>query len=209
MIDLLIQPITDWPHITPKFVEEWIPFISASAINNWRINFSDAQWYITKEFDAECSKKYKPKCNDVFMVKSWSTTWKVWFVEDDTDFNIWSPLAAMRTKSRTSARFLFHLLQTTYIQNQVIQKMSQWSQPNLSMRVLEQFDVPIFTDDQQKAIVYILDNFDKLANDLSEWLPAEITLRQQQYEYYRDKLLDFSNIWERERESHKNYWQGS
>ena len=47
------------------------------------------------------------------------------------------------------------------------------------------------TKERQREIVEILDRFDKLCNDLSEGLPAEIEARQKQYEYYRDKLLRF------------------
>ena len=43
----------------------------------------------------------------------------------------------------------------------------------------------------QQSIVDTLDRFDKLCNDISEGLPAEIEARQKQYEYYRDKLLKF------------------
>ena len=45
--------------------------------------------------------------------------------------------------------------------------------------------------EEQKRIVEILDRFDSLCNNISEGHPAEITARQQQYEYYRDKLLTF------------------
>ena len=45
--------------------------------------------------------------------------------------------------------------------------------------------------EEQQRIVDILDRFDKLCNDISEGLPAEIEARQKQYEYYRDKLLTF------------------
>ena len=44
---------------------------------------------------------------------------------------------------------------------------------------------------EQQRIVDILDRFDKLCNDISEGLPAEMEARQKQYEYYRDKLLTF------------------
>lgn len=44
---------------------------------------------------------------------------------------------------------------------------------------------------EQQRIVDILDRFNKLCNDISEGLPAEIEARQKQYEYYRDKLLTF------------------
>ena len=51
--------------------------------------------------------------------------------------------------------------------------------------------IPLPTIEQQQRIVDILDRFDKLCNDISEGLPAEIEARQKQYEYYRDKLLTF------------------
>ena len=47
---------------------------------------------------------------------------------------------------------------------------------------------------EQKQIVSILDRFDKLCNDISKGLPAEIETRQKQYEYYRDKLLTFKPL---------------
>ena len=45
--------------------------------------------------------------------------------------------------------------------------------------------------EKQKRIVYTLDKFDALCNDIFDGLPAEIESRQKQYEYYRDKLLTF------------------
>lgn len=43
----------------------------------------------------------------------------------------------------------------------------------------------------QERIVKVLDNFDAICSDLGIGLPAEIEARQRQYEYYRDKLLQF------------------
>ena len=43
-------------------------------------------------------------------------------------------------------------------------------------------------------IVAILDRFDVLCNDLTAGLPAEIEARRRQYEYYRDKLLNFKEL---------------
>lgn len=51
--------------------------------------------------------------------------------------------------------------------------------------------IPIPSIAEQQRIVSILDRFDRLTNDLTSGLPAEIEKRRQQYEYYRDKLLTF------------------
>ena len=48
--------------------------------------------------------------------------------------------------------------------------------------------------DNQKKVINILDKFDKLVNDISEGIPAEIETRRKQYEYYRNKLLSFEEL---------------
>ena len=54
--------------------------------------------------------------------------------------------------------------------------------------------VPVPSLEQQQRIVDILDRFDALCNDITSGLPAEIEMRQKQYEYYRDKLLTFKEL---------------
>lgn len=49
--------------------------------------------------------------------------------------------------------------------------------------------VPSLTE--QERIVSILDKFEALVSDLLQGLPAEIAAVQEQYEYYRNKLLSF------------------
>ena len=194
IIDMLVQPITDGPHTTPTLVSSGIPFVSAEAIFDGRVNFEKKRGFITEKFHLECCRKYKPQKNDVYLVKSGSTTGKVAYVYTDEEFNIWSPIAALRTNADNSSRFLFHLLQSNKIQQQVKSKSSHGSQPNLSMRVLEQFDVVIPSLEEQNQIANLLDRFDTLCNNISDGLPAEITMRQKQYEYYRDKLLTFKEL---------------
>lgn len=53
--------------------------------------------------------------------------------------------------------------------------------------------IPVPPLSVQENIVKILDRFDKLNNDMSEGLPAEIEARKKQYEYYRDTLLSFDD----------------
>ena len=66
--------------------------------------------------------------------------------------------------------------------------------PSLTQTVLNKILISLPSLEEQERIVDILDRFDKLCNDISEGLPAEIEARQKQYEYYREKLLTFKNI---------------
>jgi type I restriction enzyme S subunit len=70
--------------------------------------------------------------------------------------------------------------------------------PKLMSNQVAKISIPIpFANDPKKSlaeqtrIVAILDKFDTLTHSISEGLPREIELRQKQYEYYRDLLLNF------------------
>lgn len=65
------------------------------------------------------------------------------------------------------------------------------AQPNLNLKQINEFCIPMPSPKEQNRIVDILDKFDALTNSISEGLPREIELRQKQYEYYRDLLLNF------------------
>lgn len=158
--NLLEQPITDGPHETPELYNSGIPFISVDAIVDNKIDFTKMRGYISKEYDDICAKKYKPQINDVYLVKSGATIGKVAIVDTYDDFNIWSPLAAMRCGSITNPYFLYILLQTQDLQSQVFNKASHGTQPNLSMRQLEQFTCKVPKIEEQKLISRFLKQLD-------------------------------------------------
>ena len=63
--------------------------------------------------------------------------------------------------------------------------------PSLTQKVLNAITFNVPSLEEQARIVAILDKFEALVNDLSQGLPAEIAAVQEQYEYYRNKLLTF------------------
>ena len=176
LLDLLSQPITDGPHETPDLVDKGVPFISVDAIVDNKIDFHRKRGFITEEYDLECRKKYAPQRDDVYLVKSGSTVGKVAIVETDTRFNIWSPLAAMRAnRDLLLPKYLYHFLQLKDTQQEVFAKSKGGTQPNLSMRILEKFNVRLPGMDEQKKISDCLDNLDHL-----------ITLHQRKLEHTKD-----------------------
>lgn len=66
--------------------------------------------------------------------------------------------------------------------------------PHISKKNISDFVVPIPPLSEQQRIVSILDKFETLVNDLIEGIPAEIAAVQEQYEYYRNKLLSFPKL---------------
>ena len=88
--------------------------------------------------------------------------------------------------------FLYYLLNSNDIQNEFRKKASfGGAVQNLNADIVKGIELNIPSKDEQQKIINILDKFDKLCNDITNGLPAEIDRRQKQYEYYRDKLLTF------------------
>ena len=87
-----------------------------------------------------------------------------------------------------NTKYLYYCLQGR------MYKVPKTGIPQLTVPMLKKEIICVPTLETQNHIVSVLDRFDKLCNDISEGLPAEIEARQKQYEYYRDKLLKFKEV---------------
>lgn len=91
--------------------------------------------------------------------------------------------------SEVCNKYLYYYLMTK--QDYLSSQVRKASVPRLSPIIIKDLVVPVPSLTDQRKIVSILDRFDRLTNDLSSGLPAEMEKRRRQYEYYRDKLLSF------------------
>ena len=88
-------------------------------------------------------------------------------------------------------RYIYYALKKSeYILMQC--KSNATTIPGLPIKDVNKLMIQLPTLQFQKKIVNILNNFDSYCNDLAAGLPAEIEARKKQYEYYRGKLLTFS-----------------
>ena len=88
-------------------------------------------------------------------------------------------------------RFVYQWLCKEY---ENLKAKGEGSQHNINSKKIKDYLIPIPPISEQQRIVSILDKFEALVGDLSQGLPAEIAAVQEQYEYYRDKLLTFKRI---------------
>ena len=170
---LLEIPITDGPHETPNFVDDGVPFISAEAISKGKIDFDKKRGYITPELNAIYSKKYSPKIEDIYMVKSGATTGKVAMVETTEEFNIWSPLAVFRcNKNKVLPKFLLAVFNSSHFYDALVLNWSYGTQQNIGMGVLSNIEIPCPPLKEQAEIIQHLDaqntKFDKLISTQSQ-----------------------------------------
>ena len=87
-------------------------------------------------------------------------------------------------------RFVYHYIASHFYS--YIQKASVSSSvTSLRRPMFLNFPIPVPSLIEQNRIITILDKFDALTTSITEGLPREIQLREKQYEYYRDMLLNF------------------
>ncbi|HBN5387274.1 TPA: restriction endonuclease subunit S [Citrobacter freundii] len=156
---LVSTPITDGPHMTPKFYDTGVPFLSVNNLVNNRINLADLR-YISKKDDELFSKKCKPKKGDVLIGKA-ASVGKVAFVEETFDFNIWSPIALIRANNSIDPKFLYYQMMSACSVAQIMLFTNSSSQGNIGMSDIEKIEIR-FPDNlkEQTRIATILSDMD-------------------------------------------------
>lgn len=115
---------------------------------------------------------------------------KIWHADRDGGTN-GDVLVVHLTDSAVIPRYLYQVLADDKFFEYNMQHAKGAKMPRGSKPKILEYLVPIPSKKEQARIVAILDKFDTLTSSLTEGLPREIELRQQQYEYYRDLLLSF------------------
>lgn len=77
------------------------------------------------------------------------------------------------------------------VRSQIIRYSSLTTRALTNGKSLSKVVIPVPPLSVQQQVVDILDRFDALTTLLADGLSAEIEARRQQYEHYRDRLLDF------------------
>ena len=143
--------------------------------------------FISRNQFMEYKSKYPyPKVGDLLISASGTIGRVVRFNGEDAYFQDSNIVWLDHDESIVSNRFLFYLYKVISWETEggTIKRL-------YNSRILKQ-EIPVPSFCEQQRIADILDRFDALVNDISSGLPAEILARRAQYEYYRDRLLSFS-----------------
>ena len=156
-------------------------------------------FYITVQFLKGGDEKYyieSPQPNvickkeDILVTRTGSTGKVITGVEGCFHNNFFK----VEPNERILKRYLYFVLNSKRMYNKMLRAASGGTVPDLPHRKFYNLEIFLPSIDEQKKIINVLERFEKLCNDISQGLPAEIEARQKQYEYYRDKLLTFKEL---------------
>ena len=164
--------------------------LRALNVKKGRLVLDDVKYIDNSEF----SKLNRSKLQIGDMLFTYvGTVGEVALIDKDDTYYLAPNVAMVRLNTNTIiAKYLMYYCQSNvFVYNQIERLMEASSMKNLTMEKIRKFKIPIPSLEIQSRIVQVLDNFDKVCNDLNIGLPKEIELRQKQYEYFREKLLTF------------------
>ena len=176
---------------TPTYVDDGVKFISAKNTSKDFLDLTDVKYISEEEYQVSTANA-KPKRGDVLFTRVGSNLGHPVVVDTDENLCIFVSLGFIRVDPKKVLNsYIKHWMNTNLFWVQLRKHAHGAAKVNLNTGWLKNFDVLLPSLPEQQRIVTILDKLDTLTTSLSEGLPREIVLRQQQYEYYRELLLSF------------------
>ena len=167
-------------------------YVTIREMHGGRIEFSDKTDRINGEAMRLCNNRSNLEKGDVLFSGTGTIGEMVVLEETPTNWNIKEGVYTIKPdQTKILPKFLRYILMSTPIRLSYLSKVAGGTVKSISMGDMKKIKIPLPTLKKQAEVVALLDKFDKLCNDLTSGLPAEIAARKKQYEYYRDKLLNF------------------
>ncbi len=94
----------------------------------------------------------------------------------------------VKPKDGLNNKYLYYFLKN--LESKLMEQKQGAGIPSLNREKVRKLEIPVPPIEVQEEIVRILDNYTQLQAELQ----AELQARQEQYEYYRNKLLSFNEI---------------
>lgn len=184
-----VSDVIDSLHATPQYVENGYPMIRVADVKGGIVNTTDALRVDAETYNKFISK-YKPQKGDIIISRVGSFG-NVCIVGDE-DICLGQNTSVIHPK--IDDKYLYYYLSSDNVQDWIKNNVNGAGYKSLSLANINEIPIAVPSIEEQKRVANILDKFDKLVNDITVGLPAEIELRRKQYEYYRNKLLSFEEL---------------
>ncbi|MDO9646285.1 restriction endonuclease subunit S [Glaesserella parasuis] len=171
------------------FKDDGQTIVRITNINGKEVDLSDVKYFSLDDYSTILTS-YEIKKGDILIAMSGATTGKIGLYNYEyTSYLNQRVGKFIPKKNILNNRYLYHYLLSKA--NEIYIIAGGGAQPNLSSnKLMTEIKIPIPPLSVQTEIARVLDAFTSLTAELT----AELTSRQKQYQYFRDKLLNFDDI---------------
>jgi len=166
-----------------------IPIIRPMDLGNGKIDVTSLKR--TRKDISDSYKRTILQGNEILLCVRGTTGILEMANQDLKGCNVTRGIVPIAIDALYNTKYIYHILRSEKIQSEIASKTNGAALQQINIKDLRELSIPIPPLAEQERIVAILDKFEALVTDLSQGLPAEIQKVQQQYEYYRNLLLNF------------------
>jgi type I restriction enzyme, S subunit len=177
-LEELCTLITDGTHLTPRYLDNGIPFISVKNLSSGKIDFTDTK-YISEIEHQELSRRCRPESGDVLLTKIGTTGIAV-VVNIKREFSIFVSVALLKlVSSKVFPRFIESLINSPLVKKYSADGTEGVGNKNLVLRKIREYVIPLPPLAEQKRIVAKIDQLMALCDSLEQGIDAA-TVKQTQ-----------------------------
>jgi restriction endonuclease S subunit len=184
----IAEQITDGTHLSPNYVDSGIPMLDSKHIkNDFSIDDSDAEKFISIETDQQLALRCKPIAGDI-LISSRGTIGKIAIVKVGQNFNIMGNMILIRLGSSIDKRFFLHYLRRSL--EHLVSLSRGVAQKGLYLNQVRDLIIKIPSLAEQKRIAELLDTADRI---LKQRVSAITKLDQLAQSVFVEMFGDFIN----------------
>ena len=154
-----VSDVRDGTHDSPKYQSIGHPFVTSKNVKNGYITYDDIQ-YISDEDFAEINKRSKVDINDILMGMI-GTIGNMALIRTEPDFAI-KNVALIKDTKQINYLYLYHLLQSPFIEKQLTSGMDGGTQKFVSLGNVRNLNVIYPSDIEQDKIGCYFEKLDHL-----------------------------------------------
>ena len=180
----ICDTLSGFPFDSAQFSEEGIQLMRGMNIKRGYFDFSEDNNKYWKS--SEGLEKYLLEANDIIISMDGSLVGRsfCYLKEEHLPLLLVQRVARIRTKE--NYKYIYYNISKRF-PDYVDKKKTAGAIPHISMKDINGFIIPLPSKEEQSRIVSILDTFEASISNLE----AQLSQREKQYEYYRNKLLTF------------------
>ena len=179
------EKITDGEHISPKFTNEGIPFLSAKDVRDGYVEVPDDK-FVSEADSLKFRKRCNPEFEDVLMVSRGATVGRVAFVNIKEPFCLLGSVILIKPNEKVNSPYLFYSLKNHLLQENFLMSSQSSAQQAIYLVSIAEVFIAFPPKTEQEEIVKNIElhletvnskkaKTEKLINLLTEYRTALIS----------------------------------